>query len=93
VLLLNSSDSRPLLIYSTIDIPAKITVLVTQAGAALSFFILFQYYFWENKRRNRKAHVHGVAEDEVASDTELTEEDSWGGLTDKQNWAKFRYVY
>lgn len=72
--------------------PAKVTVMCTQAGAAVTFFTLFQYYLWENKRRNRKAHVHGAAES-LAADTTLTEEDSWGGLTDKQNWQKFRYVY
>lgn len=73
-------------------IPAKVTVMVTQAGAAVTFICLFLYYVFENRRRDRKAHVHGAGET-VASDTVLTEEDSWGGLTDKENWEKFRYVY
>jgi len=73
-------------------LPAKMTVLATQALTALCFFLLFQYYFWENKRRNARSHQHGVSE-EVAADTELTSEDAWGGLTDKQNWRVFRYVY
>jgi hypothetical protein len=73
-------------------IPAKVTVMVTQAGSALVFFLLFLYYVWENNRRNIRANMHGISE-EVASDTTLTEMDAWGGMTDKQNWTKFRYVY
>jgi hypothetical protein len=73
-------------------IPAKITVMVTQAAAALVWFLLFLYYVGENKRRNRKAQMHGISED-VSNDTTLTETDAWGGMTDKQNWTKFRYVY
>lgn len=73
-------------------IPAKITVVVTQAGSALVFFLLYLYYVMENKRRNGKAHMHGISE-ELASDTTLTETDAWGGMTDKENWTKFRYVY
>lgn len=73
-------------------LPAKITVMVTQAGSALVFFLLFLYYVYENKRRNRRAHMHGISE-AIASDTTLTEVDAWGGMTDKQNWTKFRYVY
>lgn len=73
-------------------IPAKMTVVVTQAGSALVFFLLYLYYVMENKRRNRKAHMHGISED-LSSDTTLTETDAWGGMTDKENWTKFRYVY
>lgn len=72
--------------------PAKITVVVTQAGSALVFFLLYLYYMMENKRRDMKAHMHGISED-LASDTTLTETDAWGGMTDRQNWTKFRYVY
>jgi hypothetical protein len=73
-------------------LPAKVTVLVTQAAAGFTFFILFLYYVWENRRRDRKAHSHGITENGTDG-AELTEEEAWGGLTDKQNWAKYRYVY
>lgn len=73
-------------------IPAKVTVLITQAVTAGCFFALYQYYFWENKRRMKKSHQHGASE-VVADDTELTQNEEWGGWTDKQNWRVFRYVY
>lgn len=73
-------------------IPAKVTVIVTQGLAAVVYLMLYLYYVAENKRRNRRAHVHGIGE-AMASDTTLTEEDAWGGMTDKENWTKFRYVY
>lgn len=72
--------------------PAKITVIVSQGLAAVTYFTLYLYYVAANKKRNRNAHIHGISE-AMASDTTLTEEDSWGGMTDKENWTKFRYVY
>ncbi|KAH2186244.1 hypothetical protein KXW61_008451 [Aspergillus fumigatus] len=64
--------------------PAKIAVLATQAAAAVLSFVLFLYYVWENKRRDRAAQ--GQQEDQAPDDTK------WAGLTDRQNKA-FRYVY
>ena len=64
-------------------IPAKITVLATQAGAALVTAVLALYYVRENRRKAAAAPV-GVSNQ---SETEL-----WKDLTDKENKA-FRYVY
>ncbi|KAI9838580.1 MAG: hypothetical protein M1819_004892 [Sarea resinae] len=61
--------------------PAKITVLATQAAAAFVSFVLFLYYVWCNKSRDRK---HGLEID--------AQERQYGNLTDKENTA-FRYVY
>ncbi|OJJ96084.1 hypothetical protein ASPACDRAFT_1907172 [Aspergillus aculeatus ATCC 16872] len=63
--------------------PAKIAVLATQAAAAVMSAVLFAYYKWENRRRDRK---YGKVEDA------MVEEAKWAGLTDKQN-SRFRYVY
>ncbi|KAF7117662.1 hypothetical protein CNMCM5793_006785 [Aspergillus hiratsukae] len=63
--------------------PAKIAVLATQAAGAVLSFVLFLYYVWENKRRDRAAEGH---EDQAQDDTR------WAGLTDKEN-KTFRYVY
>ncbi|RHZ50809.1 hypothetical protein CDV55_100429 [Aspergillus turcosus] len=63
--------------------PAKIAVLATQAAAAVLSFVLFLYYVWENKRRDRAAEGQ---EDQAQDDTR------WAGLTDKEN-KTFRYVY
>ncbi|KAL8708412.1 MAG: hypothetical protein Q9220_006702 [cf. Caloplaca sp. 1 TL-2023] len=67
--------------------PAKITVLATQAAAALIAFVLYLYYVWANKRR--------VAAPAIEKDTDTTrqsEEQLWEDQTDKQN-LNFRYVY
>ncbi|KAJ5691665.1 hypothetical protein N7488_012400 [Penicillium malachiteum] len=62
--------------------PAKISVLATQAGAAVVAVALFFYYLWENRRRDKKqGPENGAVVDE-----------KWAGLTDKQNHS-FRYVY
>jgi len=70
--------------------PAKITILVTQATCAVLFLTLWQYYIWENKRRDRW-HKESRLEDDVDG-VELTTNESWAGLTDRQN-KRFRYVY
>ena len=62
-------------------IPAKITVLATQAAAAFVAVAIFGYYMWENKRRDRR---RGGAE--------VVDKKLWENLTDKENSA-FRYVY
>ncbi|KAL8677734.1 MAG: hypothetical protein Q9186_005869 [Xanthomendoza sp. 1 TL-2023] len=67
-------------------IPAKITVLATQAAAALIAVVLFLYYVWANKR---KGAAPAIVED-VGMDGQ--EEHLWDDKTDKQN-PTFRYVY
>ena len=62
-------------------IPAKITVLATQAGAAAVAFVLFLYYAWANKRKAVTAVVE-----------EQSQQDLWDGRTDKED-KSFRYVY
>lgn len=74
-------------------IPAKVTILVTQAAAAVFIVILWRYYVWENKRRDKKARALGI--DQVTEEhhaEHISSRDAWSGLTDKQN-IKFRYVY
>ncbi len=73
--------------------PAKIAVLVTQAAAAVVTFLLYLYYVWENKRRSARNGICAVGNNEqLATEAQVTEEEAWGGLTDKQN-LRFRYVY
>ncbi|KAI4113473.1 MAG: hypothetical protein LQ345_005559 [Seirophora villosa] len=69
-------------------IPAKITVLATQASAALVAFVLFLYYVWANKRKNSPsaAAVESMAEGRQGEDR------LWEDQTDKRN-PTFRYVY
>lgn len=63
-------------------IPAKITVMATQASGALISFVLFLYYVWANKRKSRA---------EVDPDVQDMEH-LYDDMTDKQN-KSFRYVY
>ncbi|KAJ9136530.1 Thiamine pathway transporter THI73 [Coniochaeta hoffmannii] len=64
--------------------PAKIAVMGTQAGCALTTFLLFLYYVWQNKRRNN--HSDSDNEDSFMSP------EVWVRMTDKEN-KKFRYTY
>lgn len=68
-------------------IPAKITVLATQAAAALVAAVLFLYYAWANKRKSATLTV-----DENTGMHGRDEERMWEDRTDKQN-PTFRYVY
>ncbi|KAJ5747294.1 uncharacterized protein N7511_008990 [Penicillium nucicola] len=63
--------------------PAKISVLATQAAAAVLSVVLFLYYKWSNRRKD---------ETMGQVDETLIDETKWAGLTDKQN-PSFRYVY
>ncbi|KAL8706571.1 MAG: hypothetical protein Q9201_000384 [Fulgogasparrea decipioides] len=68
-------------------IPAKITVLATQAAAALIALVLFLYYVMANRSK--------VAPSEVTESVGVGgygEERLWEDRTDKQN-PTFRYVY
>lgn len=54
----------------------------TQAGCAVTTFLLFLYYLWENKKRgNRKELEGGFMDREV-----------WATCTDKEN-KRFQYTY
>lgn len=68
-------------------IPAKITVLATQAAAAVISVVLFLYYVWANKR---KAPVSVIRENVDAGGQ--SDERLWEDQTDMQN-RTFRYVY
>ena len=74
--------------------PAKVAVLATQGGAAVVTVGLFWFYVWENGRRGARLGAEAVGSNErlAATEAEVTEEEAWGGLTDKQN-LRFRYVY
>jgi hypothetical protein len=65
--------------------PAKIGVLATQAASGVLAVILFFYYAWENRRRDRIQAVNDDVDDDTADVV------AWGGLTDKEN-KRFRCV-
>lgn len=69
-------------------IPAKITVLATQAGGAFMAVVLFGYYWMANRRKDQK--YRSVTGETVIAET--MEADRWANKTDMQN-ATFRYVY
>jgi hypothetical protein len=71
-------------------LPAKITIMVTQASCAVVFITLWQYYMWENRRRDRLLKNEKTLEDDTTA--KPTTQEVWGGLTDRQN-KRFRYVY
>jgi hypothetical protein len=60
--------------------PAKITVMATQGAGAAVTIVLFLYYVWANKKKDRK------------QTSESVESHSWDNQTDKEN-KTFRYVY
>ena len=68
-------------------IPAKITVVATQAAGAVVAVVLFFYYVWANKRKD----AAGIRADLEGNDT-VDEQHRWTDLTDKEN-KSFRYVY
>lgn len=63
--------------------PAKVAVLGTQAGCALTTLLLFMYYVWCNKRRGARSRQT----EEVFMSPE-----TWLAMTDKEN-TEFRYSY
>ena len=65
-------------------VPAKITVLATQASGAVLAFVLFLYYVWANKSKNTAPVESQAADNDM--------EHLYADLTDKQN-KTFRYVY
>lgn len=64
-------------------IPAKITIIVTCAAAAVLTMILWAYYLWENKRRDKVAAEMGRGH---KADIEFAD------ITDRKN-MEFRYKY
>ncbi|KAG8533878.1 uncharacterized protein KY384_001619 [Bacidia gigantensis] len=66
-------------------LPAKITTMASQVAGALLTFLLFCYYVWMNRRRDRHAALESRA-------VEHKEQDLWEDLTDSKN-PNFRYVY
>jgi len=68
-------------------IPAKITVLATQAAGAVVTFVLFLYYVWANKRKDA-----GLMRAEMSDTHSEPEQRVWEDVTDKDN-KLFRYVY
>jgi hypothetical protein len=63
--------------------PAKLTVLCTLSGCALTTFTLFLYYVWSNKRRASAKN----ATEEAYMSLEM-----WSTMTDREN-KMFRYSY
>lgn len=63
--------------------PAKLAVMGTQAGCALTTFGLFLYYSWANRRRDD----HSRDQEELFLSPEV-----WSSMTDKEN-QHFRYTY
>lgn len=70
-------------------IPAKISILATQAAAALVSAVLFAYYVWANRKKEAKEQ-RSWTESGGHHDEELRRQ--WMNQTDKRN-ASFRYVY
>lgn len=65
-------------------VPAKITVLATQAAGAAAAVVLYGYYRFANQQKASK---------DILTEAEISVEKSqWDNLTDKEN-VKFRYVY
>ncbi|KAH8152090.1 uncharacterized protein LAJ45_04084 [Morchella importuna] len=67
--------------------PAKIAVLVTQAGAALFAVLLRFYYSYQNSLKEKCSQELNEQTDDT-----ISEEFKWGNMTDREN-TRFRYVY
>ncbi|KFZ18032.1 hypothetical protein V501_01419 [Pseudogymnoascus sp. VKM F-4519 (FW-2642)] len=67
--------------------PAKIIVLATQAAGAAVAVVLFGYYVWANKRKDKKEAAAGLSE---GRDTEA---DAWNNRTDKENKSFSRITH
>ncbi|KFY12033.1 hypothetical protein V492_04134 [Pseudogymnoascus sp. VKM F-4246] len=67
--------------------PAKIAVMATQGSGALVAIVLFQYYVWANKQKDKRQAINGGLASSTGDEKIL-----WENLTDKEN-PNFRYVY
>jgi H+/gluconate symporter-like permease len=65
--------------------PAKLALLITQAAALVVTVLLFLYYVWANRARDRRAKG-------AQTEDEYLEPESWKRMTDREN-PTFRYVY
>ena len=63
--------------------PAKLAVMGTLAGCAITTFALFLYYNWANKRRDDRSKE----QEECFMKPEV-----WASMTDREN-KNFRYSY
>ncbi|KAK2600082.1 hypothetical protein QQS21_005168 [Conoideocrella luteorostrata] len=63
--------------------PAKLAVMGTQAGCAITTCLLFLYYFWANKRRSDRTKE---------TEEQYLSPEVWTDLTDKEN-TQFLYTY
>lgn len=63
--------------------PAKLAVMGTQAGCAVTTFSLFMYYVWANKRRDDRSK--GLEDSYMSPEV-------WSTMTDREN-KFFRYTY
>lgn len=68
--------------------PAKLAVMGTQAGCAVTTILLFAYYVWQNKKRDSE---NGASNGTDGEDAFMSPE-VWARQTDKEN-KKFRYTY
>ncbi|KAF2405187.1 MFS general substrate transporter [Trichodelitschia bisporula] len=75
--------------YAPRYLPATLTVMATQASCAVVFVCLFQYYLWENRRRDRVQSNHGIVED--VGEVDMSNQDAWAGATDREN-PQFSFV-
>jgi predicted MFS family arabinose efflux permease len=66
---------------------AKIAVMATQAGGAVIAIVLFGYYIWANKQKDKHQAVEGGLAASIGDENIF-----WENLTDKEN-LNFRYVY
>lgn len=63
--------------------PAKLAVMGTQSGCALTTFVLFLYYVWCNKKR---------ADVSKENEADFMSAEVWQSMTDREN-KRFRYSY
>lgn len=63
--------------------PAKLALMGTQAGCAVTTILLFLYYVWANKKRS----VNNQQKEE-----DYMSPSAWVRITDKEN-PHFRYSY
>ncbi|KAJ7607569.1 major facilitator superfamily domain-containing protein [Roridomyces roridus] len=71
--------------------PAKLAVMGSLAGAALTTCLLFCYYYIENRRRDRSSS-RKESKDSDLSEEDLLSRERWLNVTDRKN-KRFRYVY
>lgn len=70
-------------------LPAKVTLLATQAASGVVAFVLYLYYRWQNRRRDKREEASTEHGEEGGRGTARVQ---WGNLTDMEN-RTFRYVY